>query len=166
MHTLKQLLDTYAESHQNPLNQWIHMICVPAIFFATLGLLWLVPIGRFIPGVPADLAPNINLATVFAVLVGLPYYLRLSVGSLLTGVVWTLLSFAAIVAIQSNGLSLFWISAVTWAVAWAVQFYGHHVEGAKPSFADDVQFLMIGPLFVMQKINHLLTTGSIHPTTH
>ncbi|MES2490774.1 MAG: Mpo1-like protein [Pseudomonadota bacterium] len=166
MRSLKQLLDTYAESHQNPVNQWIHVFCVPAIFFATLGLLWLVPIGRFIPGVPADIAPSINLATVFALLVGLPYYLRLSVGSLLIGTVWTLLSFAAIVAIQAQGWSLFWISAIVWIVAWAVQFYGHHVEGAKPSFADDVQFLMIGPLFVMQKINRLVTTGSIHPTTH
>lgn len=166
MRNLKQLLDTYAESHQNPVNQWIHVFCVPAIFFATLGLLWLVPIGRFIPGVPADIAPSINLATAFCVLVGIPYYLRLSFGSLVIATVWTLLSIAAITAIQSHGLSLFWISAIVWAVAWAVQFYGHHVEGAKPSFADDVQFLLIGPLFVMQKVNRLVTTGSIHPTTH
>lgn len=166
MRTLKQFLDTYAESHQNPLNQVIHIICVPAIFFATLGLMWLVPVGRFIPGVPADLAPFINLATVFALFIGMPYYLRLSFGSFITGAAWTLLSFAGIAAIQSHGLSLFWISAIVWVVAWAVQFYGHHVEGAKPSFADDVQFLMIGPLFVMQKINRFVTTGSIRPTTH
>ncbi|PTU31761.1 DUF962 domain-containing protein [Stenotrophobium rhamnosiphilum] len=166
MRSLKQFLDTYAESHQNPVNQWIHVFCVPAIFFATLGLLWLVPIGRFIPGVSAELAPYINLATVFALFVGMPYYLRLSFGSLVVGAVWSLLSFAGIVAIQSHGLSLLWISATVWIVAWAIQFYGHHVEGAKPSFADDVQFLMIGPLFVMQKINRLVTTGSIHPTTH
>ena len=166
MRTLKQFLDTYAESHQKPLNQVIHIICVPAIFFATLGLMWLVPIGRFIPGVPTDIAPSINLATVFALFIGMPYYLHLSFGSLITGAVWSLLSFAGIVAIQSHGLSLFWISATVWVVAWAVQFYGHHVEGAKPSFADDVQFLMIGPLFVMQKVNRFLTTGSIRPTTH
>lgn len=166
MRTLKQFLDTYAESHQNPLNQVIHIICVPAIFFATLGLMWLVPIGRFIPGVPADLAASINLATVFALFIGMPYYLRLSFGSFLTGAAWSLLSFAGIAAIQSHGLSLFWISATVWVVAWAVQFYGHHVEGAKPSFADDVQFLMIGPLFVMQKVNRFLTTGSIRPMTH
>jgi len=166
MRTLKQFLDTYAESHQNPVNQWIHVFCVPAIFFATLGLMWLVPVGRFIPGVSADLASYINLATLFAALIGLPYYLRLSFGSLIIGTSWSLLSFAAIFAIQSHGVSLFWISAAVWVVAWAIQFYGHHVEGAKPSFADDVQFLLIGPLFVMQKINRLVTTGSIHPATH
>ncbi|HWU68191.1 MAG TPA: Mpo1-like protein [Stenotrophobium sp.] len=166
MRTLKQFLDTYAESHQNPLNQWIHMVCVPAIFFATLGLMWLVPVGRFLPFVPAGAAPYFNLATAFAVLVGLPFYLRLSFGSLLTGTAWSLLSFAGIVAIQSHGLSLGWICGGIWVAAWAVQFYGHHVEGAKPSFADDIQFLMIGPLFVMEKIRRLVTTGSIHPPTH
>lgn len=166
MRTLKQFLDTYAESHQNPVNQWIHMVCVPAIFFATLGLLWLVPVGRFLPFVSADAAPYVNLATVFATLVGLPYYLRLSLGSLATGTAWALLSFAGIVAIQSHGLPVGWICGGIWIAAWAVQFYGHHVEGAKPSFADDIQFLMIGPLFVMQKLNRLVTTGSIHPITH
>ncbi|TXH02944.1 MAG: DUF962 domain-containing protein [Nevskiaceae bacterium] len=166
MRTLKQFLDTYAESHQNPVNQWIHMVCVPAIFFATLGLMWLVPVGRFLPFVSAETAPYVNLATVFAVLVGLPYYLRLSVGSLLTGAVWSLLSFAGIAAIQQQGLPLGWICGGIWVTAWAVQFYGHHVEGAKPSFADDIQFLLIGPLFVMQKFGRLLTTGSIRPTAH
>lgn len=166
MRTLKQFLDTYAESHQNPLNQWIHMICVPAIFFATLGLLWLVPIGRFLPFVPAGVAPYVNIATVFALLVGLPYYLRLSFGSLMTGTIWALLSFAGIVAIQSHGGSLGWICGGIWIAAWAVQFYGHHVEGAKPSFADDLQFLMIGPLFVTQKLIRLATTGSMRHTAH
>ncbi len=165
MRTLKQFLDKYAESHQNPVNQWIHIICVPAIFFATLGLMWLVPIGRFIPGISPELAPRINLATVFAIAT-IPYYLRLSFGSLLTATVWALLSFAVIRYINTHGLSLLWISASVWIIAWAIQFYGHHVEGAKPSFADDVQFLLIGPLFVMQKINRLVTTGSIRPVTH
>ena len=165
MRTLKQFLDTYAESHQNPLNQVIHIVCVPAIFFATLGLMWLVPIGRFLPFVSAGTAPYVNLATVFGVAT-IPFYLRLSVGSLLTATLWALLSFAGIVEIQSSGLPLGWICGAVWIVAWAVQFYGHHVEGAKPSFADDLQFLLIGPLFVMQKINRLLTTGSIHRATH
>ena len=149
MRTLKQFLDTYAESHQNPVNQWIHMVCVPAIFFATLGLMWLVPIGRFLSFVPAEYAAYVNLATVFAAFIGMPYYLRLSFGSFVTGLVWSLLSVAGIVALQSNGLSVLWVCASVWIAAWAVQFYGHHVEGAKPSFADDVQFLLIGPLFVL-----------------
>lgn len=160
MRTLNQFLDAYAVSHQNPLNQIIHVICVPAIFFATLALLWLVPIGQAIPGVSAEVAYWINGATVFMPVAGL-YYLRLSFGSFMTGMAWAALSVLAIVAIQRAGLPLFAISAATWLLAWAVQFYGHHVEGAKPSFADDILFLLIGPLFVQQKLQRWITTGSL-----
>lgn len=162
MRTLNAFLDAYAVSHQNPLNQIIHVVCVPAIFFATLGLLWLIPIGRAIPGVPADLAQWINAATVLMPIAGL-FYLRLSFGSFVTGMAWAALSVLAILAIQHAGLSLFAISAAIWLLAWAVQFYGHHVEGAKPSFADDVLFLLIGPLFVQQKLGRWITTGSLRP---
>ena len=63
MRTQKQFLDAYAESHQNPLNQLIHVVCVPVIFFSTLGLLWAVPVGRWL-GVPAEFAPWVNLAKI------------------------------------------------------------------------------------------------------
>ena len=49
-------------------------------------------------------------------------------------------------------------SAAAWArccapvAAWAAQFYGHKVEGAKPSFAEDMLFLLIGPLFVVDEL--------------
>lgn len=162
MRTLDQFLDAYALSHQNPLNQIIHVLCVPAIFFATLGLAWLVPVGRFVPGVPTDLAPWINAATLFMPVAGL-YYLRLSFGSLVIGTAWTVLSVMLILAIQHAGGALFWISLVVWVLAWAVQLYGHHVEGAKPSFADDLVFLLIGPLFVQHKLYRWITTGSMRP---
>lgn len=162
MRSLDQYLDTYAQSHQNPLNQVIHLVCVPAIFFATLGLLWLVPVGRWVPGLSPELAGWINGATVLMPAAGL-FYLRLSFWSLLTATAWTVLSLGLITAIREAGLSLFAICAVVWVLAWAVQFYGHHVEGAKPSFADDILFLLIGPLFVQHKLNRLAATGSMRP---
>jgi uncharacterized membrane protein YGL010W len=126
------------------------MICVPAIFLATLGLFWLVPVGRYLPGVSPELAPWINLATVGAVPV-LLFYARLSSWSLITGGAWLAVSFAIIVLLQQAGAPLFGLFLTIWVVAWAGQFWGHKVEGAKPSFADDLVFLLIGPLFVQQK---------------
>ena len=32
--------------------------------------------------------------------------------------------------------------------SWIGQFIGHHIERRKPSFFDDLRFLLIGPLFV------------------
>ncbi len=158
MRSLDQYLDAYALSHRNPLNQVIHVICVPAIFFASLALLWMVPVGRFIPGVPADIATWINLATLLMLPAGL-FYLSLSLGSFAVGAIWTGLSVLLILAIQHAHLPLFAIAATVWVLAWLAQFYGHHVEKAKPSFADDILFLLVGPLFVQQKLRRWVTTG-------
>lgn len=150
MRSEAEFLAEYAKSHQNRTNQIVHMICVPVIFLATLGLFWLVPVGRYLPGVSPELAPWINAATVGALPV-LWFYARLSSWSLITGAAWLAVSFAVIVLLQQAGAPLFGLFLTIWVVAWAGQFWGHKVEGAKPSFADDLVFLLIGPLFVQQK---------------
>jgi uncharacterized membrane protein YGL010W len=40
-------------------------------------------------------------------------------------------------------------SFAVFVLAWIGQFIGHHIEGKKPSFFDDLRFLLIGPLFVL-----------------
>jgi uncharacterized membrane protein YGL010W len=160
MRTRDQFLSEYARSHVNPLNKVIHMFCVPAIFFATGGLGWCVPVGSLIPGLPPEVAHWINLSTLAAVPIAY-FYARLGPATLATGLVWMILTFAGCVAIEMAGLPLLGISLVTWAVAWVVQFYGHYVEGAKPSFGDDLVFLLIGPLFVQEKFGRLVRTGSL-----
>lgn len=150
MRTLKQFLNEYQESHQNPVNSIIHIFCVPAIFFSSLGLLWAIPVGKWL-GLDAAIAPWVNPVTIFLPLVTF-FYMKLSWGSLAAMAVWFAASLAGILAIQQAGWPLVWISAAVWVAAWAIQVYGHKVEGAKPSFADDMVFLLIGPLFVMQKL--------------
>mgnify|MGYP000557184482 CR=1 FL=1 len=66
--------------------------------------------------------------------------------------VWFALSVVGILALIDSPLPLVWTALALWVIAWGVQFYGHEVEGAKPSFADDLVFLLIGPLFVMEKL--------------
>ncbi len=151
MRTEQEFLSEYAKSHRNRTNQIVHIICVPIIFIATFGLLWLVPLGQFIPGLPEAWLPFVNLATVGVVPV-LIFYAMLSVASLVTGVLWLAVSFAIILLLQSLDVVLLPFFVVVWVLAWAGQFWGHKVEGAKPSFADDLVFLLIGPLFVQQKL--------------
>ena len=43
----------------------------------------------------------------------------------------------------------FTVSLTVFVVAWIGQFIGHKIEGKKPSFFDDLRFLLIGPLFVL-----------------
>ena len=47
------------------------------------------------------------------------------------------------------GMTVLPVSIAVFVVAWIGQFIGHKIEGKKPSFFDDLRFLLIGPLFVL-----------------
>jgi uncharacterized membrane protein YGL010W len=70
----------------------------------------------------------------------------LSIGMLLFGVICLLLCQAIQ---QATGGQLLTVSIALFVVAWIVQFWGHKVEGKKPSFLKDIQYLMIGPAWIM-----------------
>jgi uncharacterized membrane protein YGL010W len=162
MQSLDRYLVEYAQSHRNAVNQAIHVVCVPLIYFSSLGLAWCVPVGHWLPGLPLAWQDGLNLATL-SLIPQLLFYFRLSPGSALTGLLWMALSLAAILAIEYAQLPLLWICASVWIAAWIGQFYGHKVEGAKPSFAKDLVFLLIGPLFVSNKIMRMLGATASRP---
>lgn len=150
MRNLSEFLQAYGESHQNPVNQWVHFICVPAIMISALGLLWLVPLGQWL-GLAPELAFWVNGATLTGVLSGL-VYLRLGLGVFALMTAWFALSLGIILAVQASGLSLLWSSLAVFALAWVAQVWGHRVEGKKPSFIEDLVFLLIGPVFVSVEV--------------
>ena len=154
MRDLHTFLGDYAESHQNPVNQWVHLLCVPAIFVSTLGLFWLIPVGQWL-GLEGSLAYWVNGGSLLA-LVCMPFYFRMSAGMTLLMAGWLAASIAAIVLVERSALSLGWTSAAVWLLAWAVQVWGHKVEGKKPSFVDDLVFLLVGPMFVSIELAHKL----------
>ena len=86
----------------------------------------------------------------------MPFYLRMSVGMTALMGVWLALSLAAVVVVDRSALSLGWSAAALWLLAWAVQVWGHKVEGKKPSFVDDLVFLLVGPMFVSIELAHKL----------
>jgi uncharacterized membrane protein YGL010W len=150
MRTQQAFLDEYRLTHRNPVNVLVHTICVPAIFFASVGLLWTIPIGRWL-GFSEPTAPWINGATLVAIFLFV-FYASLSLRALIEMVAVFAVCVAGILALQAAGAPILWLCAVIWIVAWIGQFYGHHKEGAKPAFLDDLVFLWIGPLFVLQEI--------------
>ena len=44
------------------------------------------------------------------------------------------------------------LAVVVFVVAWIGQFIGHYFEGKRPSFFRDLRFLLIGPLWVLEKL--------------
>ena len=145
MAALSALLAEYGESHQNPTNKLVHWVCVPLIMFSLLGLLWSVPV----PAAIRNISPWLNWGTLVMAL-ALLYYVRLS-GRLALGMVlvWVTMAAGLRVVAGTAALPLWTICLLIFALAWVVQFWGHKMEGKKPSFLKDLQFLLIGPLWLL-----------------
>lgn len=150
MKTLDQWFEEYAVSHQNPQNKAIHYICVPAIFFSIVGLLMSIPSAGLAQLANHTLPIIANWAGVVLVFV-LLFYLRLSVMMAVRIAIFSLLCLVANFYI-GQVVPLWMFSVGLFALAWIGQFYGHNIEGKKPSFLKDIQFLMIGPAWVLDNL--------------
>lgn len=125
------LLARYAESHRDPTNELIHFVCVPVIMLSLLGMLW-------------SAHPLLAVAVVVAALV---YYWKLSRPFAAGMLAMALLMLGILAALPP--IAVLPLSIAMFVLAWAGQFIGHMIEGRKPSFFDDIRFLLIGPLFVL-----------------
>ncbi|MBW3566999.1 MAG: DUF962 domain-containing protein [Proteobacteria bacterium] len=144
MKTADEWFDEYGESHRNRTNKIIHWICVPAIMFSLVGLLWSLPR----PEIFVEVSPWLNWGTLF-VAAAMTWYVFLS---------WPLalgMIFVSVAVLRGNhalaqlDMPLWQISLGIFVVAWIGQFIGHRIEGKKPSFFKDIQFLLIGPVWLL-----------------
>ena len=139
-------LGNYSEDHRNPTNITIHWICVPAILWTVIALLWVVP-------VPALLGRAGFWAGV-AMFFALVFYLRLSrtlaFGMFAVFVLYGLLTEWLYRVLGAN--ALMWLAISVFVAAWVGQFIGHKIEGRKPSFLTDMAYLLIGPAWLAAKI--------------
>lgn len=152
MMTMQQWFDAYGVSHQNPTNKAVHWICVPAIFYSLIGLLSLIPLGGLTDSLSPGLAPYIHVGTLIIAL-GLLFFLRLSVSIALGMLV---ISSLVLYGVKLVNLGLpenaGWFYLSIFVLAWIGQFIGHKIEGQKPSFLKDIQFLLIGPAWLLHFI--------------
>ena len=142
MRSVQDWLDAYGESHQNPINKKIHWVCVPLIMLSLLGLLWMLKIPVL------HNSTYCNAATVLIFLVSI-YYFRLSIQMGL-GMLYISFFMVYIIIYMDNFGIIPYI--VIFILSWIGQFIGHKIEGKKPSFLEDVQFLLIGPLWLLSQL--------------
>jgi len=128
-----QLLAHYGLSHQHPRNEAIHLLAIPVIMLSLIGLLYAAH-------------PWLALGFVGASMI---YYLRLSLGYLL---VMALVSGLMLLAVQAMGDQRLGLCSALFTGGWLAQFIGHKIEGRKPSFFEDIQYLWVGPLFVLSRL--------------
>ncbi len=149
MRKIDLLFAEYAESHRNSTNKLIHWICVPLIFWTILGFISLIPsksIGfRYIGEISYVSFAAIALVTIF--------YTRLSflIGLIMFFVMILMESFAYGINIRFEEKSWIVYLAV-FVITWIFQFVGHKIEGKKPSFLKDLQFLLVGPIWLLSFI--------------
>lgn len=146
MRPIDALLDQYSDDHRNHTNQVIHLLCVPAIVWSVTALLWTIPVppGWFRPGAFAG----------FAMVAALAWYWRMS-PRLWIGITIAFIGFAWIdyaIAARFGMRGLLWTAIAIFVVAWLGQFYGHKVEGKRPSFFTDLKFLLVGPMWTLRKL--------------
>ena len=137
---LIEALARYRRYHRDRRNVVTHALGIPMIVLA-VEILLSHPVWE-LPGF--TLTPSV-IATAAAAL----YYLKLD--KLLGGALALVL-----VGMARLGLEIAQMDTAVWlgsgtglfVLGWAFQFLGHHFEGRKPAFLDDLRSLLIGPLFV------------------
>ncbi|WP_353143741.1 DUF962 domain-containing protein [Acinetobacter pragensis] len=127
MKTVTEWFDEYSESHQNKTNKLIHWICVPTIYFSIIGIL----------------AHFSVLLTALLIVMAMIFYARLDIVLAIATAALTLVM-AWLIFTLPAGAGLY---IALFIAAWIGQFYDHKVEGKKPSFFKDLQFLLIGPIW-------------------
>jgi len=150
MKTAQQWFDEYAISHQNKTNKRLHSICVPVILFGIIGLLMSIPkeilennFGLYNPLIE-------NWAAVIGIIISF-FYLHLGFWYFIEMLFVILLCIIGNYWLSTN-TNLLYASIIIFVLGWIGQYWGYKIEGKKPSFAKDLQFLLIGPLWVIQKI--------------
>jgi uncharacterized membrane protein YGL010W len=148
MKSLVDHLSQYAAYHRDPRNIASHFIGIPLIVVAvavllsrpewSLGGLWISP-------------------AVVVALASACFYLRLEVK---LGVLMTVLMGLSVWAghVLAQQSTMVWLSSglAMFVAGWVIQFVGHHYEGRKPAFVDDVSGLIVGPLFVVAELAFML----------
>jgi uncharacterized membrane protein YGL010W len=133
MRKVDELFARYGESHRHPANEAIHWICVPLITWSVLAALW--------AAAPVVAYVGIGLAVAFYAWLSV----QIAVGML------------ALFALMMYPLTLlgskaFVVAVAVFVLAWVGQFVGHAIEGRKPSFLEDVKFLLVGPAWLLHFI--------------
>jgi len=156
MRKLDRLIARYEEFHQDETNRLVHFICVPLIALSLVGLLWCIKT-PIVVGIPiptmtgTELSFTLNAGALFIGLASV-YYLFLSLGSLLGMLFFGLAASVLCISVEASPLSLLATSLTVFVLAWAGQFIGHGIEGKKPAFTEDIQFLLVSPAWLLDAL--------------
>ena len=133
MRRIDALFARYGESHRNPANKAIHWVCVPLITWSVVAALWAW----------SPVVAYVGIALALGFYAWLSPTIAMGMLSVLALMVFPLTQ------LRGNALA---VAAVVFVLAWVGQFIGHLIEGRKPSFFEDVKFLLVGPAWLLASV--------------
>ncbi|MBN9231611.1 MAG: hypothetical protein BGO90_00445 [Legionella sp. 40-6] len=136
----------YAAYHRKPETRFTHMAGVPLVILSFMILLGFVKI----------IVPGIFMSTLawFATLALLIYYfilnwkLALAITPILLFLLW-ISDWLSAAGPTTLGV---WSFIITFIAGWALQFYGHFLEGRRPAFLDNLSQALVAPLFLVAEL--------------
>ncbi|PWN69274.1 DUF962 domain-containing protein [Chryseobacterium phosphatilyticum] len=149
MRKVDLLFAEYSKSHRNAINKCIHWICVPVIFWTILGFVSLIPAPHFC----ISYFGCISIVSLVVISLITLFYMRLSllIGIVMIAIMTMMEHFIYLTNISVGKKS--WILYLSvFVVTWGFQLIGHTIEGKKPSFIKDLQFLLVGPIWLLTYI--------------
>ena len=130
--TLDTLLSHYSERHQGRRAEVVQCICIPAVLFGAIGLIQALSLGLVL----------------ISIAVAAIYYYRLDAAvALKMAVVMIFMLVAWVTLLPEHGAA--WLAILFVLFGWLGVFIGHHLDGRRSSFFEDLRYVMIGPLFVL-----------------
>jgi len=141
MKTLNDYLTNYAEYHRDRRNIATHFVGIPMIVLGVAAFL----------ARPQFLLMGVSLSPLwFAVVASLMFYYKVDVRYGLVMTAYMGLNVWAALFIGAQSTSVWLATASTlFVLGWAIQFWGHLIEGKKPAFMDDISNFLVGPLFIV-----------------
>lgn len=145
MSNLPALLADYGGYHRDPRNRLTHYVGVPAIVYAILILPALHALT--ISGLPIQVD---RLIVVPFVLFYLMLDLRLGV---LLAILFALLCLAAEATAQLGGTVSRIVAGTVFVLGWALQFFGHYLEGNRPALLTNLFQILMAPIFLTAELS-------------
>jgi uncharacterized membrane protein YGL010W len=143
MRDISTLFSDYATHHQTKGNKWFHRFGIPLIMLSLLGMLARVPI-----------LPHVDAAL-----------LLIAIAEIVYGILdWRLAALMLVVSVAFYfaGAALpFWVNVALFVIGWILQFVGHSVyEKRQPAFLTNTLHLLVGPLWILNDVVHVVGSPS------
>ncbi len=144
MRPAEEWLRQYGRHHADGANHLLHRLMIPFFVTSVVGLLWAIPV----PAAFREATPVLNWGTVF-LMAAIVYYFILSISLAFGALPFLALVVWAVMWLDRLAYPLWMSCAALLVTAWMGQRISHRGPGNRPSLIGDLQYVMLGPVWLI-----------------